>query len=404
MPRSMFRGRHGIALAGVAALGLLVGCGGLSKNSAADAAKSCADPGVSADTLTFGLVYSDTGTTNATLLPFRAGVDARIGAENARGGVNGRRLTYAWGDDQNRPEQNLVAVRNLVTEEQAFGIVQLAASDDTSSWLQNRGIPAVAALSASQASYDNVFTVTTYFPETTWPRFVRDHGGTSAAVLGVQFDPVSIQQKNAVVESLAASGINVVYARDVSGPNDNFAVIGREIKRLKADTLIISAAPDVYASVLDAAAQAGVTLKVRIGTLGYDPNQLSRWGAKLAGGVIAVNSAPFELNLPAHRAFLQGMIEYAPQIQPPNQQMALDGWIAADMFIQGVQAAGTCPTRQGFITGLNKVNKYTAGGLLAPVDLTSAVRQNPCNYFVQVSPDGVRFNVLSTAPLCGNSS
>ncbi|WP_322780925.1 ABC transporter substrate-binding protein, partial [Frankia sp. Cas4] len=258
--------------------------------------------------------------------------------------------------------------------------------------------------SAGQASYDNVFTVTTYFPETTWPRFVRDHGGTNAAVLGVQFDPVSIQQKNAVIESLAASGINVVYAHDVSGPNDNFAAIGREIKRLKADTLIISSAPEVYASVLDAAGQAGVPLKVRIGTRGYDPNQLNRWGSKLAGGIIAVNSAPFELNLPAHRAFLQGMIEYAPQIQPPNQQMALDGWIAADMFIQGVQAAGSCPTRHGFITGLNKVNQYTAGGLLAPVDLTSAVRQNPCNYFVQVSPDGAHFNVLSTAPLCGNSS
>ncbi len=406
MPSSIFSGYRTILLVGVTTLGLLGGCGGSAKNSTAGSKANCTGPGVSSDTIDFGLIYSDSGSTKTTLLPFRAGVDARLGVENARGGVNGRRLTYAWGDDQNLPKQSLVTARNLITDKQVFGIVQLTASDDASSWLQDEGIPTVAALSTGQSSYDNVFTVTTYFPETSWPKFVRDHGGTRAAVIGVQFDPVSKQQKSAVVESLVASGIDITYTRDISPTNENLAVVAREIKQSKADTLIVSATPDLYASILDAAGQAGVSLRVRIGLLGYDPNQLNRFGSKLAGSVIAVNSTPFELNLPAHRVFLQAMVDYAPQVQPPNQQMALNGWTAADMFIRGLKASGSCPTRQGFITGLNKVNRYTADDLLAPIDLSSALRQNPCFYFVQVSQDGSHFNPLPPAPqpLCGNSS
>ena len=40
------------------------------------------------------------------------------------------------------------------------------------------------------------------------------------------------------------------------------------------------------------------------------------------------------------------------------------GWIAADLFIQGLEVAGKNPTRASYISGLQGVTAYTAGGLL----------------------------------------
>ena len=98
------------------------------------------------------------------------------------------------------------------------------------------------------------------------------------------------------------------------------------------------------------------------------------------------------------------MTRYAPQIQPPNQQSAVDGWLTADTFIRGLQAAGPCPTRSAFISGLRAVHDYDAGGLLPkPVDFsTNLGRLSPCFEFVRISDDGHSFIPLRPSLRCGN--
>jgi branched-chain amino acid transport system substrate-binding protein len=53
------------------------------------------------------------------------------------------------------------------------------------------------------------------------------------------------------------------------------------------------------------------------------------------------------------------------------------GWINADLFYQGLRAAGPEFTRQKVVDEINKMTNYTAGGLLAGIDWTTAHTQSP---------------------------
>jgi hypothetical protein len=49
-------------------------------------------------------------------------------------------------------------------------------------------------------------------------------------------------------------------------------------------------------------------------------------------------------------------------------EMAMDGWINADLAYQGIKAAGPAFDRAKVIAATNKMTHYTAGGLLNPID------------------------------------
>jgi branched-chain amino acid transport system substrate-binding protein len=60
-----------------------------------------------------------------------------------------------------------------------------------------------------------------------------------------------------------------------------------------------------------------------------------------------------------------------------QNENSLAGWINADLFYKGLKAAGPEFTRQTIVGAINKMTDYTAGGLLAGIDWTTAHRQNP---------------------------
>ena len=48
------------------------------------------------------------------------------------------------------------------------------------------------------------------------------------------------------------------------------------------------------------------------------------------------------------------------------------GWINADEFVTGLKAAGPNFTRQKVVDATNKITNYTAGGIVAPINWTTA--------------------------------
>ncbi|ABW13752.1 conserved hypothetical protein [Parafrankia sp. EAN1pec] len=113
---------------------------------------------------------------------------------------------------------------------------------------------------------------------------------------------------------------------------------------------------------------------------------------------------PFELNLPAHQTFISAMARYAHETQPMQQQSAVYGWISADLYLRGLQDAGECPTREGFMNALHAVHDYEAGGLLSSkVDFATNIGQlSTCYQFVQISQDGKEFIPLNPSQRCGS--
>ncbi|WP_236705383.1 ABC transporter substrate-binding protein, partial [Frankia sp. ACN1ag] len=114
------KGRLGVA---AAIMGLLVAGVGCSTAGPPDADGPCNSPGVSKDQIKLGFIYPDTGVGSAVFAAARAGVDARLGLANAEGGVNGRRITYEWRDDEANPDTNGRVARDLVENTGVFGLI-----------------------------------------------------------------------------------------------------------------------------------------------------------------------------------------------------------------------------------------------------------------------------------------
>ncbi len=372
------------------------------------AGAGCQTPGVTGNQVKLGLLYPDSGNAASLFFPFRAGVDARLGVANAAGGVNGREVVYNWKDDESRSEANLAAARSLVDADQVFGVIEsTSVATGSAEFLHNRGVPVTgASLETPWTIYDNMFSYSNLIADgpsvTTWGDFVAARGGHLAVITETTFSAASLSFSRAMKASLEAAGVRVVETLDVTSPV-SMADIGQKIAKSGADVLAGAITGGSFGQVVAAARGAGADLRVVLSPTGYDQSLLRLFGAALAGVYYFVDFLPFEVDTAAHREFLEAMAHYSPYMQPPNQQTALSGWLSADIFLRGLQAAGPCPTRRDFITRLRAVDDYDARGLL-PGSINFGVNSgklNPCYTFLQVSPDGTRFQVVDPVPLCG---
>jgi branched-chain amino acid transport system substrate-binding protein len=82
--------------------------------SAPRAGSSCSATGVTGNSIEIGGIASLSGSYAASLSPIADGMRARIDAQNAEGGVNGRKINFDVADDQSTVDGNLAASRELV--------------------------------------------------------------------------------------------------------------------------------------------------------------------------------------------------------------------------------------------------------------------------------------------------
>gem|GEM_PF-578875 len=395
-------------IAALSGLAVLTACSGTGVSDGKGRTLSCTSPGVTESEVKAGLLFSDSGGGQSAFGAYRAGVDARLGIANAAGGVNGRKVVYNWYDDASDSAQNLFGAQKLVQSDAAFGIIEgTAVASGSAQYLDSHQIPVVGVGgNLAWAQYANMFAWSYYTTEagstSVWGDLVRSRGGTRAVLVDTAMSDLAKFHRQ-LAASLQSAGVQVVQNFEVTAGTANFNTLVQRMKAANIDTLTGSVFPDVLAAILPAARAAGVNLKVVLAPLGYDPKLLHLIGPALAGTVIYLDFAPFELNSPEHARLLTAMATYAPQIQNPAQESAAFGWLSADMFLRGLQAAGACPTRAAFVTGLRAVHDYDGGGLLpSPIDFaTNRGQLSACYDFVQVSDDGSHFVPLQPVSHCG---
>ena len=93
----------------------------LALTAGAASARPAADPGVSSNEIVIGGTIPLSGIA-ASYASVGRGAEAYFKYVNARGGVNGRRITYKYVDDQYNPSQTVQAVRQLVQQDRVFAI------------------------------------------------------------------------------------------------------------------------------------------------------------------------------------------------------------------------------------------------------------------------------------------
>ncbi|SQD99758.1 putative Leu/Ile/Val-binding lipoprotein transmembrane [Parafrankia sp. Ea1.12] len=382
-------------LLGVAAAVLVAAVTSCSSAPGAASAAACDSPGVTPGEVNLGLVYSDSGVGSAAFASARAGADARFGLANEEGGVHGRKIVYQWRDDANDPSQNARVVQELLRGDSAFGLVTITtAFGSAPADLAKQNVPVVGFGLPTWAEYQNMFSTMYQASPVTIGRYLRDSGGSKVGVVITGSSASTLDVIKMYKSAFESVGLTVTdtisYAHSVDSP----AHVAQQLAASGVNALVGFTTTEDLAEIMGAVRTANLNLATTVSFTGYDQGLLPTLGPALAGVSIPAYFRPFEAGGAAIDRYRAAMVRYAPEATQPDQQFAMNAYIYADMFVRGLDLAGDCPTRDGFINALRSVSDYDAGGLIEPVDLaTNRTGALNCYAFVQVNPTGTGFQV-----------
>lgn len=393
----------------VAILGVttLAACGGGGSETGA----ACDTPGVAGDEVNVGLLYPDSGVAADIFAPLRAGIDGRLGAENAAGGVSGRQIVHTWRNDGARVASSHAAAKALIEEDDVFAVMLASVSATGSApYLSEHGIPVVGmAVEKTWAQYRNMFTFAYSFTGEgavdTFGRYIQEQGGTKALIIYNATDATVSPQVSRIFEA-GLTAVQIPSEKlgiDNSPTKPQIDEIIRRVRAGRIDTIASAIGAEGLAKVVATVRAQGLALPVVLsGGQAPSADLLREYGPRIAGTGVFTAYKPLELDTPAIRNYRNAMARYAPEAVDVNQTLALVGYIIGDMMVRGLQEAGSCPTRQAFIDNLRAVKGYDAGGLVNPIDFEADFgKVEECYSFSEVNEAGTGM-VVANPQLCGN--
>jgi ABC-type branched-subunit amino acid transport system substrate-binding protein len=90
------------------------------------------------------------------------------------------------------------------------------------------------------------------------------------------------------------------------------------------------------------------------------------------GDVVTVPFVPFEAEIDSETQ--RKFVEYTDKLGIKAEELTMDGWISADEFFTGLLGAGPNFTQAAVKDALRAITDYSAGGLIAPQNLSTQVR------------------------------
>ncbi len=330
---------------------------------------SCpATPGVTPTTVNYGYIYSKTGPAANTFLGTSQAARLRIDQENAKGGVNGRKIIFKEYDDQTSPTTQVSVANQAIQSDNIFGVSTATSTVSAYPTLKDAGIP-VTGFNAQAFGQDrNAFGVTGVTP----PPGIGSLGAIQKLKsLGVtRIANINHSSAGATAAGNSTSGaIKLVpgvteslrIADEPQSTHDATSTALR-IKNSQSDGAIIVGFVEGAISIMQALKQQGVSLKgVNIAGLS-DPAVLKTSGGALEGALgVGAGTVPIGVPNAAVRTYANGM--KAAGINPYAVYAPI-GYLGADLFIRGLKEAGKCPTRALFIEKLRNVTNYDGHGLV----------------------------------------
>jgi branched-chain amino acid transport system substrate-binding protein len=362
---------------------------------------------------TIGLVTDQTGPAASTYQNVINGVQARIGLQNAHGGVNGHQIKLVTADDATSPTNNMTAAQELISKGALVLIQDSAVAFTSARVMQQAGIPVVGTgtdgYEWGEQPYTNMFSLANELWDSKEPVYALSpaiwKGVKRVGSFGYSISPSSTEAATAFGYAAKKAGLNPVYI-NTSLPfgTVNATSMALSIRNNEVQGIYMPLDDNTNLAIITAARQAGVKLKVAVSATGYGQNLLDDKSAVQASqGVyfISTAGAPVELNTPATVAMQKALATYGHYHGVPNFG-AYEGWLTADLTIKGLQVAGKTATKQSFIANLRKVTNYTGGGLIpTPVNFTQFGKSpSPfCNYYTILK--GSQFVVANNGqPVC----
>jgi branched-chain amino acid transport system substrate-binding protein len=330
------------------------------------------------------------------------GVEAYFDLVNGKGGIYGHKFKLiAKLDDRDSPSQDFVQARSLVEEKHVFAVLPVVVDNFTAGpYLARSGTPTFGWNINSQWASGYPTPGSAYPPGcVVAPGAVGTPctGSGAANLFGEKgsflcfdcpaaapaFIAQQLQARNVAIlaysvpqSASCASGLRAGFEKygfnvvvDDRALSPGFSDLGSDVDTMKSGNVqFVATCMDVGANVRAAQAlqRAGLTNVKFFAPQGYDPGTLKKYGTELNGFYFFVDFVPFEEanSSPAMRLFIKQM----HKLGKPVNELALAGWINADLLYKGIKAAGPNFTQASVIRAINEFNGYTADGIRPPIN------------------------------------
>jgi len=374
------------------------------------ALSSSSAPGVSATQIDVGSLSTQSGGLAADFAAIVPGVKAYFSWVNSHGGVWGRKIVLAHNaDDAGVPSNNATQARILVQQDHVFAIVGVATAFFTAAnYLAQTGTPTFGYATQNEwagpknlfAAYGSKIDFSTGGPLIA--NAAQQSKATSVALMAYDV-PQSAESCQQAATSMKRYGIKVGY-EDLAVPFGGD--MSSDVLRMKqAHVDYVVACFDVNGDLQLARTirQNGMGDIPQFWLDGYDTSTLQQNAALMGNTYFLVQHVPFQAasqfpgTFPGLEQYLAVMHRYAPSVE--TNEVAMEGWISAALFVQGLRIAGPHPTQASVVKAINQLSAFTANGLMLPVDWRVAHTESPgpsCTAYaktVATSSGGQEFRV-----------
>jgi ABC-type branched-subunit amino acid transport system substrate-binding protein len=330
-----------------------------------------------------GVVTASNDPTGASLDTAYDGVEAYFKYINSKGGVYGRDLVL----DSKRDDglaNNRSEVQGLISQDDVFAVLPVAVQLFTGAkLLADEGIPTYGWDINEEWGSENhnpgpsnfftnvggyiCFTCAEGGPQSWLPKKLKRHRiGTLA---------FAVSQSEACAEGLEASlkkyktGKIVFMDKSLTFGTPDYSAQVAQMKDKDVDFVITCIDGNGAATLAREMKKQGLDAP-QILPNAYNKELIEKNADVLNGSYLFTTFAPLETKPapPGMKRFKKWMKKTDGEVT----ENALMGWINADEFVTGLKAAGPNFTRQKVIDATNKLTDYTAGGLIPPLDWTTA--------------------------------
>jgi branched-chain amino acid transport system substrate-binding protein len=337
--------------------------------------------GVTDDSIKIGFIYSKTGVAASTSGSSDIGCKARIGRQNAAGGVKGRKLEVEYVDDASSGA-NLTQAQSLVQNDKVYMVINDSAFAFLSyRWLIDHDIPLIGG--GFDGNYygapgnEKVISAFGNSPPisgiatTLTPKIMKALGASKVAAIGYGVSPSSSAAVKSLQEfSTPALGLEPVYTNtsvDFGTSDVGPLVLG--MKNAGADAGWYAMDLSTNLALAQGLIQNGVKMKAQLMATGYGHELLDQPVSKTLGPDIILTTgwAPVELKTKATKRFQSDLKKYAGFTQVPDFGI-YTGYIDCDLAIMGLDQQGDDLDPATYWEALRSVGTYNAGGGLGCTD------------------------------------
>jgi len=331
---------------------------------------SCAPAdGVTPTTITIGFFSPKTGPAAANFAGGEQAARLRIAQENAKGGINGRKIVLIGYDDQANASTQITVANKALTDDKIFGLVMTSANDAAFPTFKAQNVPVTGFNVLAMATDRNTFSVVGPTSPTiisTAPLERLKQAGVTDVALISHNSPSAAAGMINTSKSVEPSGTGLKQALlitdEAQGAHDATSTALR-VRNSGANGVYMSMYVDGVVSIAQALKQQGVNLKGSMGAGVIDPAVIAKAAGPLEG-MIGTTYGTIPAGVPGAagmRTYINGM--KAAGLNPYGATAPI-AFAATDLMLHGLKLAGKCPTRNAFVDNLRKVTKYNAAGMM----------------------------------------